>query len=378
MAYVAVTRARHDLLLTGSRWGGQREQRAPSVFLREIGEALGWEELGAPDESENPYDGRRGDAVVWPMDPLGSREPRVHRAAELVRALQARHLESPVAPDPEIARLLAERDERDAAARALGEAPRRVAASRFKDFVFDHDAAVGQLSRPMPERPYRATTLGTRFHAWVEARSGGSGLSASTDDALWEVDEDPEGGALSLDPAGSAAREHDASEDASLARLQETFLRSEWASLAPLEVETEIDISLRGADGVEQVICKLDAVYRREDRDGRIEIVDWKTGAPPRSASERESRMLQLALYRLAYHKRTGTPLEQIDVVLYYVAEDLTIRSDRIYSEGELAHLWNAARAARAGSSASVPSSASNGDPGPADGRSMGAVATSE
>lgn len=378
LAYVAVTRARSDLLLTGSRWGGQRDQRAPSVFLDEIGAALGWDSIGAPDDSANPYEGRRGPAVTWPMDPLGSRTDRVHRAAEHVRGALDQWRERPVGEpdvDPEIVRLLAERDERAALRLATDDGPRRVAASRFKDFVVDAGAALDEFVRPMPERPYRATTLGTRFHAWVESRSGQPGRGASIDDALWELDlGDDEGVDSGAEPGVVEAE----SEEAALRRLQETFLRSEWAELAPIEVETEIDMSLRGATGVEQIICKLDAVYRREDRGGRIEIVDWKTGAPPRSAADRSTRMLQLALYRLAYHKRTGVPLEQIDVVLYYVADDLTIRSDRVYSEPELAHLWNAARAARAGSSASEPSSDGKSVSDPAVGRTMGAVTRSD
>lgn len=380
LAYVAVTRARHDLLLTGSRWGGQREQRAPSVFLNEIGGALGWPDVESLDDSANPYEGRRGAAVTWPIDPLGPRSARVRRAAAQVRRVLERSTASPVAADddrvdPEILRLLAERDERAAAGLVDGEGPRRVAASRFKDFIVDTDTAMQEFARPMPERPYRATTLGTRFHAWVESRSGRTGRGPSLDDVLWESDLDDD-----EDVTAHEARDHPegGGEDPTLRRLQETFLRSEWAELAPLEVETEIDISLRGADGVEQIICKLDAVYRREDRGGRIEIVDWKTGASPRSASDRNNRMLQLALYRLAYHKRTGVPLDQIDVVLYYVAEDLTIRSDRVYSEAELAHLWNAARAARAGSSASAPSSGGNSAAESFPGRMIGAVITSE
>jgi DNA helicase-2/ATP-dependent DNA helicase PcrA len=36
--------------------------------------------------------------------------------------------------------------------------------------------------------------------------------------------------------------------------------------------------------------------------------------------------MLQLELYRRAYHAKHGTPLDRIDVVLYYVADDLVLR----------------------------------------------------
>ena len=98
------------------------------------------------------------------------------------------------------------------------------------------------------------------------------------------------------------------------------------------------------------MICKLDAVY---ERDGRIEIVDWKTGKAPRTAADREQRMLQLALYRVAYHRRHGVPLDRIDVALFYVADDLVIRDDRVYSEEELFQRWNAARAERRSASTS-------------------------
>ena len=129
-------------------------------------------------------------------------------------------------------------------------------------------------------------------------KKGRSGRGSSLDEALWELDLSADEG---VDLGGDAGAATGESEDAALRQLQEAFLRSEWAELAPIEVETEIDMSLRGAAGVEQIICKLDAVYRREDRGGRIEIVDWKTGAPPRTAADRSNRMLQLALYRLAY-----------------------------------------------------------------------------
>jgi len=173
------------------------------------------------------------------------------------------------------------------------------------------------------------------------------GVGNRVDEALWEIDED-EPPVVADSATGSAADAVD------LAVLQATFERSEWGTLQPIAVEIEIDFAL-GAGIPEArrdaashiVICKLDAIYRREDRGGRIEIVDWKTGKTPRTAEEQDERMLQLALYRLAYHRRFGVPMEEIDVALYYVADDLVIRGDRIYSEEELFHRWSAARAAR-------------------------------
>ena len=336
LAYVAVTRARDHLLLTGASWSGTKRARAAGAFLREIADALG---ADAPldDPGENPYEGERR-LLSWPIDPLGARRAVVVAAGERADAALA----APRAqPDADVSLLLAEREARRGV--RAPDAPTRIAASRFKDFVSDFSGTVGRIARPLPERPFRQTRLGTLFHAWVEQRSGRTGIGGSIDDALWESDDET--------PASDAS-----AEDAlALADLQRRFLASEWADLEPLEVETEIDFTLTDADGrAHVVICKLDAVYRR---DGRIEIVDWKTGRPPTTASERDERMLQLALYRLAYHRRHGVPLERIDVTLFYVADDLVVRSDRVYSESDLVQRWNAARDARAASASSSTTS---------------------
>ena len=47
----------------------------------------------------------------------------------------------------------------------------------------------------------------------------------------------------------------------------------------------------------------------------------------PVTDAERAERMLQLELYRRAYHHKHGVPLAEIDVALYYVADDLVLRA---------------------------------------------------
>ncbi|WP_051191595.1 ATP-dependent DNA helicase [Microbacterium luticocti] len=303
LAYVAVTRARDHLLLTASPWAGTTRPRAHSRFLHEIADALHIE-LAQADPGENPYLGERR-LLHWPMDPLGARRARVEQAADIVRAALAAKR---VRPDDDLALLLAERELR--AAPALGGAPVRIPASRYKDFVADYEGTVAALARPLPERPYRQTRLGTLFHAWVERRSGLVGTAGSLDDALWESDDE-----TGVPSPG---------DEQALRAWKDAFERSEWADLRPIAVETEIDFRFHGLDDRDHLaICKLDAVYRRGDR---IEIVDWKTGAPPRDEASRKARMLQLELYRQAYHRKHGVPLEQIDVTLYYVAHDLVLR----------------------------------------------------
>ena len=309
LAYVAVTRARDHLLLSGASWSGTKRPRERSVFLTEIADALAVE-LPEDDPGEDPYLGERR-VLQWPIDPLGARRERVRAAAAAVEAA----LEAPRAePERDAALLLAEREERHGSTTPL--APTRIAASRYKEFVADYAGTVARITRPLPERPFRQTRLGTLFHAWVEQRSGRVGTARSIDDALWELDEDA--------PESTAS----AQDAATLARLQANFAASEWGTLSPIEVETEIDFTETGLDGRPHVIiCKLDAVFRRADRGGRIEIVDWKTGAPPRTEAERDERMLQLELYRRAYHAKHAVPLSQIDVALYYVADDLVLRA---------------------------------------------------
>lgn len=302
LAYVAVTRARDHLLLTASPWAGTKKPRRPSRFLTEIAPVVG-AEVPEDDPGDDPYVGERR-LLSWPLDALAGRRSLVESAADTVR--QA--LEAPaVEPEPGLALLLAERDL--ASASSVPGAPVRIPASRFKDFARDYDGAVAAIERPLPERPYRQTRVGTLFHAWVEHRSGLTGQGLGSDDALWE---------------GEETVESSPADEADLAALKQKFERTEWAPLQPIEVETEINYTTVTLDDRAHVIvCKIDAVFRRGDR---IEIVDWKTGRAPRTPREREDALVQLRLYREAYHAKHGVPLDAIDVALAYIAEETVIR----------------------------------------------------
>ncbi len=174
----------------------------------------------------------------------------------------------------------------------------------------------------MPEKPFRATRLGTLFHSWVEQRSGVTGSFEELDTLSTESD-----------------LENDALDAAALAALQATFEKSQWADRAPIEVEREIHLVLDG----QIIICKIDAVYSvssADDTRPRFQIVDWKTGKPPRDANDLEQKQLQLALYRLAYSRWKDIPLDRIDAAFYFVAENETIVPARMFDEAELIALW--------------------------------------
>lgn len=331
LAYVAVTRARHDLLLTGSYWSTQVRPRGPGVFLTELVSAGLLPETALPpcdDDAENPR-GMTQRTILWPRDPLGARRNAVMAAVAAVRA--ARHsFEEALTRDEldalrssydsELDLLVAERARRTQQSDLVG-LPSRIPASRFKDFVNDAESVAGHLRRPMPEKPYRQTRLGTMFHRWVEERSGVH--RGPTDELDASVDE--------LDTTVT-----DQTESEQLEALQNTFLASPWGARAPEHVELEIHLSLD--DRV--IVCKLDAVYISDDPAYDFQIVDWKTGAVPRDARDLESKQFQLALYRLAFARFMAIDPERVDAVFFFVAANLTLRPENMPTEAELHERW--------------------------------------
>lgn len=317
LAYVAVTRARHSLLISGSFWASQVKSRKPSPFLGPLSASGLISELPVGSAfDENPL-GEDANLLVWPLDPLGGRRMAVEHAASLVRdavpgnaGAWEKHLD-----------LLLEERRRRLAELDSVEVPSRVPASRFKDYVTDPASVAAALRRPMPEKPYRATRLGTLFHTWVEERYGVHGSSEALDAFPNELDIDE----VPL-------------EQEQLRAFQETFERSPWANVTPVDVEREIHLPL--ADRI--VVCKIDAVYPLAD--GRYQVVDWKTGRAPKDARDLQDKQLQLALYRQAYAEWKGIDPDLIDAVFYYVADDATIRPERIFSREELEALWQGSR----------------------------------
>lgn len=336
LAYVALTRTRSELLLTGSWWASQKSPRKPSVFLHELVRA-GILEVGAlpvaPADDENP---RGGDTVRqrWPLDPLGSRHDAVHAAADAVRAAAGQPSGSGIGPRlTEELRLLLEDRRRRIEGPAAPSIPARVPASRFKDYVDDPAAVAEQLRRPMPQRPFRATRLGTLFHAWVEHRSTGEGEAAAVDNAWFDVADAPAETSDGVIPDATDER---------LRTLQATFEASEWGHRKPIAVELELHLPIE-----EHVfVCKLDAVYEVPEggelaaRGIRHQVVDWKTGKAPKDAHDLELKQTQLALYRLAYAKWAGIDPDAVDAVFYFVEDDRVIRPERLYDEAALRRAW--------------------------------------
>ncbi|WP_244303390.1 3'-5' exonuclease [Leucobacter coleopterorum] len=336
LAYVAVTRSADRLLLSGSFWGGQTKARPPSQFLTELNEAglLGEGLLGAQLPGESDHESDPSDlaemTLQWPLDPLGARAGAVLRAAEAVREALANR-SSGSSDDDEVddvvRLLLAER--RFALQEAAGlpasvRLPDRITASTFHEFVEDPAVAERKRLRPVPQRPYRRTRIGNRFHEWVERRAT-TALGTALPLACFE-----EADFAELDTEGE------------LQPLIEQFERSRWAQLRPIAVEQEVTLPFAGRS----LVCKLDAVYLLDGEgsakaaERRYEIVDWKSGKSPRNDDERRSRFFQLDLYRHAYAQWAEVDPALIDVSLFYVAEGVELRGDEPRSLEELEQIW--------------------------------------
>lgn len=326
LIYVAVTRPRSELLLTGSKWKpGVKNSVEPSQFLIEAAQLIDSriEVIDRTDDAENPLptypDLQQNPAdltdltEVWPMEPLGeTHRPKVLRAKEQVEEALADSAPKRNELDSKLDLLFAERDELRLRSTQV-KLPVRIPASRFKEFVYDLPKVAERYRRPMPEQPYTQTMAGTLFHSWVEQRFG----VLSNSDELDAVE---------------VSREDEATLK-SMEELREIFEGSRFSKMKPFAIEGEIQVTIKG----NTFICKLDAVFETETG---YEIVDWKTGKPPVGEKEIAERALQLALYRMAFARLHGVDPATIEVCLYYVAEDLEIKPESVPSERELIALW--------------------------------------
>jgi DNA helicase-2/ATP-dependent DNA helicase PcrA len=337
LAYVATTRARRLLVCTGYRWADTRRPRTPSPFLTEIRDACeaGAGEVGVwaaePETgATNPLDDEIRD-LRWPYDPLGSRRAVVEEGAALVRAAQAGDDAADLLDEAEVVaaageweleveRLIAERERSDADRPVEVPLPAHLSVSRLMLLRDDPDVLARTIRRPVPQAPRPLARRGTLFHSWLESRWGSP--------RLLDVDELP----------GSA--DEGAVHDRELATLQTAFLASTWADRVPLEIEAPFELLVAGV----LVRGRVDAVFGAPDRG--IEVVDWKTGRPPRGPTDESARPIQLAVYRLAFARLYDLPLDAVGAAFHHVRENLTIRPVDLLDEGRLEALISSLPAA--------------------------------
>jgi DNA helicase-2/ATP-dependent DNA helicase PcrA len=337
LAYVAMTRARHLLVVSSYCWASDRKTPlGPSPYQHTLRESMAaW---GAAPElwldkpatgAAKPLDAELR-SMPWPMEAHREEVERRQVAAGLVRDAMAR-LDDGVAASPsgqlteaeqlhvsqwddELERLLAEARQ-DRAHEVTVPLPSSLSATAMARVRDDPEQLAADLARPMPRKPSPEARFGTRFHAWVEARFGQQQL----------VDPD--------DLPGRADVEIDNGDD--LRRLIELFTAGRFGELAPVAVEPPFALVLAG----QVVRGRIDAVY--DDGPGRYLVVDWKTNRA------QTADPMQLAVYRVAWSELAGVPLEHVRAGFYYVRSGDLVEPDRLEDRAELERVLTGRAASR-------------------------------
>jgi DNA helicase-2/ATP-dependent DNA helicase PcrA len=329
LGYVALTRARHLLVVSSYCWSPTRTTPlGPSPYQHTLRDTLAgwgqeperWRDKPAK-KSPNPLDAVPT-ARPWPMEAHAGEVERRLRAAELVLEAVARRASGDTEPaddgldmveaarvqewDDELERLLVEArlDHADEVPVPLPSSLSATALARLRD---DPDRLAADLARPMPRQPSPSARFGTRFHAWVEARFG--------QQELVDPDELPGRGDAEID------------DDDDLRELIGLFEKGDFADRTPVAVEPPFALVLAG----QVVRGRIDAVYtdRVDGEDGFL-LVDWKTNRA------QTADPLQLAIYRVAWAELAGVPVERVRTAFYYVRSRDLVEPEGLPARPEL------------------------------------------
>jgi putative RecB family exonuclease len=156
----------------------------------------------------------------------------------------------------------------------------------------------------LPEPPQRAPTLGTLVHAVLERlfdlppteRTRGAAKDLLPTEWKRLVDQEPAIAELVADSADAAQFFDDAR-----ARLGMYFTLENPERLEPAGRELRLDAQLEGGPSLRGVVDRMDV-----SPDGAIRIIDYKSGASPRSGYGQQAEF-QMRFYAMLVERNQGT-----------------------------------------------------------------------
>lgn len=354
VAYVAMTRPRRELLLTGCWVDDAGSTKLPSRFLLE---ALGLDFV-KPVDIDDVWGDHRDESIPQPVawefndtDPnlrdelpelfprkLGAVRKRLLNAAERVNEQLVALQRDPAGQSAkvwdeqtvaeELHKLGLEPGEElyDSIQRAITQAREQrersepvieiplesISTTRISQLLSDPEDFAISIRRPVPSEPKEGTTVGTAFHQW--AQQWCSKASAQAGDPPIEY----------LDGVGRKL----------LTKFQ-TVARSLFGDHPQNFIAVEEPFSLNL--GQVTVRGQIDAVIA-EDNGERI--IDWKTGAPITDPNYEfaSQYLMQLLIYRQAWAVQRHLPLDKVDACLVFLGGKAT-REQRVMSIESLAKL---------------------------------------
>ncbi|SDR69581.1 DNA helicase-2 / ATP-dependent DNA helicase PcrA [Brevibacterium sandarakinum] len=302
LAYVAFTRAKHYLWLGAELMGARANPDEPSPFLTEAIEVLG-RDVDMPEPADETSEDRI-ETSIWPV-------PRTDRVSTARRAAEWVSTAAPVGLDElaqkqglvgEYARQARRISSRPGTA-STGTVPDRLSATALVSWRRNPQQFITQTLRPIPTPPSRAAEIGTTFHSWVEQHFGQASI---------DIDDGQQIQAINT---------------ATVERLQQTFIGSEFASRHADHIEMSFELVL----GRFRVPGKIDAVFITGDH---AEVVDWKTSKRP-DEKALEVMKWQLALYRFAI-QRVHPEITEVTGTFYFVGSDDIVRFTQLPEEAEI------------------------------------------
>ncbi|MEY2566050.1 MAG: ATP-dependent helicase UvrD/PcrA [Actinomycetota bacterium] len=266
--YVATTRARRRLVCSAAHWyPGPADPQGPSRFYEFV--------AAQTDLVTERF--RQEPAAIDPAS--AARERR--------RAVAAARLGRPVSRD-DAPQLFDEASLPAVTGAEARPAPTAVSVTSLVSYSRCPRQFYWSDVRPLPRMPSAAAALGTSVHRWIEQRAGRA-LS------LFEPEPDL--------PASTGV----------VAGLQDAFLSTPYAGLEPAKVEAPFLLVVDGRI----VRGRVDAAY---ERDGRFEVVDFKTGRTP--AEGDPGANAQLDLYAVAAVDAWGVDGEKLRTTYCYLRSD--------------------------------------------------------
>ncbi len=359
LLYVAITRARERLIVSAAHWySGPQKPQGPSEFYALLAERsdVVRETSRAVAAVENPLLAarrRQHDASQVPTAKRPQSEPTStdERSASITGARRRARVQ------PETSLSLFDLRAMPASP-ALSPLAAAVAVTALVTYAQCPQRFAWSYVTPLPRRSSAAARLGTAVHRWIEERASGQlvlGVGEPSQQAEGEADDMPDPrnwgvedygavearqvendrAAIGVDdesaatypatPEADPGATLDPYLDANLdrpseqlgdrvQRCRQAFLDSPFASLTPVRLEALFALVVTNLTVIRG---RIDAAY---ERDGRYEIVDFKTGRKP--APNDASFDVQLGLYALVAVDLWGVAADRLRTSYCYLAPD--------------------------------------------------------